>query len=58
VSREALGDAVRATRIELVLTAHPTEIVRRTLIDKHNRIAHLLASGWLLGHNQCGVFVS
>ena len=33
VSAEALYDAVRHLRIELVLTAHPTEIVRRTLLQ-------------------------
>jgi phosphoenolpyruvate carboxylase len=38
-----LHDAVCGLRIELVLTAHPTEVVRRTLIRKHNRIAELLA---------------
>ena len=38
-----LFDAVCGLRIELVLTAHPTEVVRRTLLQKHNRIAHLLA---------------
>ena len=40
------ADLVRALgsmRVELVLTAHPTEIARRTLIQKHNRIANLLA---------------
>jgi phosphoenolpyruvate carboxylase len=36
--RERLLD----TRVELVLTAHPTEINRRTLIQKHNAIAALL----------------
>jgi phosphoenolpyruvate carboxylase len=30
-------------RIELVLTAHPTEIARRTLVQKYNRIADALA---------------
>ena len=30
-------------RVELVFTAHPTEIVRRTLLQKHNRIAQMLA---------------
>ena len=30
-------------RVELVFTAHPTEIVRRTLLQKHNRIAEMLA---------------
>lgn len=29
--------------IELVLTAHPTELKRRTILDKMNHIAHLLA---------------
>ena len=34
-----------ALEIELVLTAHPTEVSRRTLIQKHNRVAMLLAEG-------------
>ncbi|HET9468748.1 MAG TPA: phosphoenolpyruvate carboxylase, partial [Vicinamibacterales bacterium] len=38
-----LADAIRSMRVELVFTAHPTEIVRRTLLQKHNRIAQLLA---------------
>lgn len=29
--------------IELVLTAHPTEVARRTLLQKHNRIERLLS---------------
>src|SRR5688572_15150121 len=37
-----LHDAVCALRIELVLTAHPTEVSRRTLVEKYNRIATLL----------------
>jgi phosphoenolpyruvate carboxylase len=36
---------VTALSIELVLTAHPTAITRRTLIHKHRRIADLLAKG-------------
>lgn len=43
VSAEALYDTVRHLRIELVLTAHPTEIVRRTLLQKYDRIARALA---------------
>ena len=43
VAPDALFDAVCALRIELVLTAHPTEIARRTLVHKYNRIARLLA---------------
>jgi phosphoenolpyruvate carboxylase len=34
-----LHEAVCSLRIELVLTAHPTEISRRTLVQKYNRIA-------------------
>ena len=43
LSRDALADAVRTLRIELVLTAHPTEIVRRTLLQAQRRIADVLA---------------
>ena len=38
-----LHEAVCSLRIELVLTAHPTEVARRTLVQKYNRIADLLA---------------
>jgi phosphoenolpyruvate carboxylase len=43
IAPAALHDAICALRIELVLTAHPTEISRRTLIHKYNRVADLLA---------------
>lgn len=43
ISPEALHAAVAGLRIELVLTAHPTEVVRRTLRRKQRRIAELLA---------------
>src|SRR5688572_7450 len=43
VTAETLHDAVSRLRIELVLTAHPTEVSRRTLIQKYNRIAAHLA---------------
>ena len=43
ISADALFEAVTALRIELVLTAHPTEVVRRTLLQKYRRIAELLA---------------
>ena len=39
----ALRDAVNTLHVELVLTAHPTEIVRRTLLQKYDRIARALA---------------
>jgi phosphoenolpyruvate carboxylase len=43
ISADALHDAVSTLQIELVLTAHPTEIARRTLVQKYNRIAAALA---------------
>ena len=43
IDADRLYDAVTSLRIELVLTAHPTEVVRRTLLQKHRRIAELLA---------------
>jgi phosphoenolpyruvate carboxylase len=43
VSGDTLYDAVCRLRIELVITAHPTEIMRRTLQHKYNRVADALA---------------
>ena len=40
---DALHAAISALQIELVLTAHPTEITRRTIAYKHQRIARTLA---------------
>lgn len=37
-----LKGVVDEIKIELVLTAHPTEVARRTLLQKHNRIERLL----------------
>ncbi|MQM38466.1 Phosphoenolpyruvate carboxylase [wastewater metagenome] len=42
VDGERLHQAVCDLSIELVLTAHPTEVSRRTLLQKYNRIAELL----------------
>jgi phosphoenolpyruvate carboxylase len=42
VSTEAVIEAISQLKIELVLTAHPTEITRRTLIHKHSEIGHCL----------------
>ena len=39
-----LFEAVCHLHLELVLTAHPTEVSRRTLIHKYNRVAELLAT--------------
>lgn len=43
VTPEALHAATVSLSVELVLTAHPTAITRRTLIQKHLRIADALA---------------
>lgn len=48
----AISEAVSQLRIELVLTAHPTEITRRTLIHKHGEIASCLADLELSGHTE------
>ncbi|WP_435103398.1 phosphoenolpyruvate carboxylase [Arhodomonas sp. AD133] len=42
VDGETLYRAVGELSIELVLTAHPTEVSRRTMLQKYNRIANLL----------------
>ena len=42
VTPDALYDAVTSMRVEIVLTAHPTAITRRTLAAKHVRIADAL----------------
>jgi phosphoenolpyruvate carboxylase len=43
ITPDRLHEAVCALQIELVLTAHPTEVARRTLVQKYNRIAAVLA---------------
>jgi phosphoenolpyruvate carboxylase len=43
VAPEAIIKTLTDMEIELVLTAHPTEVKRRTLIQKHGRISDLLA---------------
>jgi phosphoenolpyruvate carboxylase len=42
ITPDALHASVSALRIELVLTAHPTEVARRRMVQKHNRIAAAL----------------
>ncbi len=42
-SAPGLAAAVDALQIELVLTAHPTEVLRRTLVMKYDAIARALA---------------
>lgn len=43
-SPESLAQQVSTLHIELVLTAHPTEVTRRTLIQKYDAIAAQLAA--------------
>ncbi|MEZ5568895.1 MAG: phosphoenolpyruvate carboxylase [Halioglobus sp.] len=49
VSTTALEQTIRELKIELVLTAHPTEIMRRTLIHKHSEIRGCLSQLELAG---------
>jgi phosphoenolpyruvate carboxylase len=42
VTGDALYEAMCSQQVELVLTAHPTEVVRRTLLEKYDRIADAL----------------
>ena len=53
--RERLGEVISDLNIQLVLTAHPTEVTRRTLIRKYDQIVHTLnerQSGNLLTYEQ------
>jgi phosphoenolpyruvate carboxylase len=43
VSKALLAEAIANLHIDLVLTAHPTEITRRTLIHKHGEIHDCLS---------------
>ena len=42
VSAQDIANTIAELKIELVLTAHPTEITRRTLIHKHSEIGRCL----------------
>ncbi|MGL5948199.1 MAG: phosphoenolpyruvate carboxylase [Aeromonas sp.] len=44
ISEDAIIAAVRELDIDLVLTAHPTEVTRRTLIHKHVQMSDCLAA--------------
>ncbi|RDI74569.1 Phosphoenolpyruvate carboxylase [Gaiella occulta] len=44
VGDDALREAAAGVSVELVLTAHPTEATRRTVLEAHRRIAALLAA--------------
>ncbi|MCP4285650.1 MAG: phosphoenolpyruvate carboxylase [Gammaproteobacteria bacterium] len=44
IDNDSIMGALTRLRIDLVLTAHPTEVNRRTLIKKHNAITQCLRS--------------
>jgi phosphoenolpyruvate carboxylase len=52
LGKDAIVGAVRTLNIELVLTAHPTEIMRRTLIHKHSEIGRCLSQRELRGYTE------
>ena len=55
-SSRALVEALAGMRVELVLTAHPTEVIRRTLIQKYDAIHDCLTAIESSGdYPECGV---
>lgn len=43
IAKDAIYDALSSQKIEIVLTAHPTEVNRRTMLRKHKRVREILA---------------
>ncbi|MBT4213775.1 MAG: phosphoenolpyruvate carboxylase [Porticoccaceae bacterium] len=52
ISTETINESVKALTIDLVLTAHPTEITRRSLIHKYDAIDACLGQLELQGQTQ------
>jgi phosphoenolpyruvate carboxylase len=52
VAESSINEAIGSLHIELVLTAHPTEITRRTLIHKHGEIDACLGQLELKGRTE------
>lgn len=42
LTKQQIYDTLTSQTVEIVLTAHPTEVNRRTLLDKHRRVQNLL----------------
>jgi phosphoenolpyruvate carboxylase len=42
IPKEQVFQALLDQKVEIVLTAHPTEVNRRTMLDKHNRLREAL----------------
>ncbi len=51
-AQERVSQGIAALDIDLVLTAHPTEVLRRTMIQKYDRIGQLLQELDLLGQRR------
>lgn len=51
-ARQKLVSSLENLEIDLVLTAHPTEIARRSLINKHLEISQVLSQLELQGHTE------
>ena len=51
-SKQEVSSSLERLKIDLVLTAHPTEITRRSLINKHLEIENLLSQLELKGHTE------
>ncbi len=49
VSPDAIFHALTTQKVELVLTAHPTEVNRRTYLNKHKKASRRREGGF------CGV---
>lgn len=45
ISKDRLYEVASTQHVEFVLTAHPTQVVRRTLLQRYNRIADALKDG-------------
>eukprot|EP01031_Cornospumella_fuschlensis_P035494 gene35494-43025_t len=42
VTKDSISQAMADQKVEIVLTAHPTEVNRRTMLKKYNRIKNIL----------------
>mgnify|MGYP000330128094 CR=1 FL=1 len=48
ISKEKFYQAAKSIKVDLVLTAHPTEVKRRTLIQKYHTLTEILEQRNLL----------
>lgn len=52
IPKQKIKDSLDRLNIDLVLTAHPTEITRRSLINKHLEMGQVLSQLELSGHTE------